>query len=223
MVLLVSLCGEAAASNLFYLGIGCDYKSTGKQDDPYAPDIVKIDSILRNNYTTFYNGYQSNLILGAKASRKLVMDGFQWLEQSEEDDLVIIHIDAHGWISKKGYVFCPNDDIYGYEIKDALSQVKAKIFLILDTCHSGALVKDWGVYNRNIIIITACDSHEASHATHFLNALLDALDKADYNRDGFVTISELAFYVKRRIKYYTNVQTVIVSKAPFNYYLKATA
>lgn len=223
LIALLFFCGQSFAGNLYYLGIGVDYKATGNSVDTYAQDIIKMDNILLNSYSAFFSGYHRNLILADKADAAAIIDGFHWLEQSQSDDLVIVHIDCHGG-DRNGYMLYPNSGtVSGAVMKKILSNVTAKIFFILDTCHSGAFIRDWGTCGPNIMIIAACESQQGSFGTYFIDSVMDGLDAADYDNDGIITIQELVRYTAWRIKAYTALQNVVISNSTLNYNLKYAA
>jgi uncharacterized caspase-like protein len=110
----------------------------------------------------------------------------------------------------------------GEQLKKTLAGLPGRLLLLLDACHAGSvdgdkrkaiggltddLVRDLVTDDYGIVVLCSSTGREFSledaeqgHG-YFTQALLEGLSgKADYNRDGVVTLTELDNYVTERVK-----------------------
>ncbi len=109
------------------------------------------------------------------------------------------------------------------EIKDTITSLPSKVLLLADTCHSGNImgggkkrditgaIKSIVEAGTGAIIMTATTgrgySIEKESWGHgaFTKALLEGLNgRADFNRNGEISIKELDLYITDRVKELTN-------------------
>jgi predicted nucleotidyltransferase/WD40 repeat protein len=97
-----------------------------------------------------YRDMVINVIKDREATRKLVMEGFQWLsEETTSKDVAMIFLSGHGANDRKGlYYFIPADAECGSipatcvafsDIIKTIGTIKGTVVTFLDTCHSGNL------------------------------------------------------------------------------------
>lgn len=85
--------------------------------------------------------------------------------------------------------------IRGREIIDRVARLNIPTLIIIDTCHSGGLMRDLANLPDNISIIAACSEKDCSYSWVITPVLLDGLNGgADFDRDRVVTIRELQRY-----------------------------
>jgi len=162
---LVLLC---FASNCYgaviYLGVGVNSKAKG--DDDYAPEITELSGILQPQ--------KKKLILGHDVTVKNVILGLEWLVDTAVDhDLVIVYIAAHGHFDGKYSFSGWKEYIYGSLISNYINQVKGKIVVIVDTCHSGGILREY--WRKGIQVYTSCGEDEYSWGRFYCEQLYDKL------------------------------------------------
>ncbi len=128
--------------------------------------------------------------------------------------------------------------VAGALFKRKLAGIKGKLVVMLDACHSGAVEKEAGGQRQlrpitddfvrdmvredsGVIMMCSSRSQEVSledpNLGHgfFTQALTEGLSgKADYNKDGFVYLTELDNYLYERVKELTNKQQHPVTAKP---------
>jgi WD40 repeat protein len=94
---------------------------------------------------------ETRLLLDPQATRRGVLDGFDWLKkQMTGDDTAVIFYAGHGHKDKKDgeFYLVPQDvnvndlartAVSGAEIRQKLVSVPGKVLVLLDACHSGAI------------------------------------------------------------------------------------
>ena len=113
------------------------------------------------------------------------------------------------------------------ELKGALAELPGRVLLLLDACHAGKigefevigarrgsprsaaddLVRDLAADECGVVVMAAARGREESEESkelghgYFTKALLEGMSgKADYNKDGVVTLTELDNYVAERVR-----------------------
>lgn len=150
--------------------------------------------------------------------------------ETTQRDIAIIFIAGHGINDEKGnyYFMSHNGDteklrrtaVKWIEIEDTIKELPSKVVLLVDTCHSGNIqgsekrrditsaIKSIVHADIGSVIMTATTgkgySYEKSEWGHgaFTKALLEAIKegKADYNKDGEISIKEIDLYITNRVK-----------------------
>ena len=162
LVLVLVLFTQPLYAATIYLGIGVNAKV--KTNDDYAPEIIALHNIIKPGL--------SRHILGSDVTTNNVTKGLEWLNKTAtETDISIVYISAHGHYDKNyrfsGYNW---EKIYGSLIAQYINITKGKIILIVDTCHSGGILKEnWT--NTKIAIFTACREDESSWGRYFCEKL----------------------------------------------------
>jgi WD40 repeat protein len=126
--------------------------------------------------------------------------------------------------------------VSGSQFKDALPTIPGRVLVLLDACHAGAaggdrrkavggladdLVRDLATDDYGAIVMCSSmgsefsmesDEHQQGYFTLALNEALAG--KADYNRDGFVYLTEVDAYLADRIKVLTQGKQHPVTAKP---------
>lgn len=197
--------------NLFVVCIGVDCQSESKNDN-FATDAVRISGILSQKSKPLYNEVYSYSLTADNATHQNIINAFEWLANSVSyKDVAIVFVSSHGG-DRNGFEFYPfnyQKPVLAQEIKNSLSKIEGKLVLILDTCHAGAMIRDWDS-NDSVTIICACRENEYSYDPYFEIALNEGLSsKADFNKDGMVTVDELNYYLIIRMEGLIQEQHVI--------------
>ncbi|SFV75082.1 Serine/threonine protein kinase [hydrothermal vent metagenome] len=194
-----------------------------------------------------YKKVVSKTLTNKKATSDNILDGLDWIDkEATSKDVVMIFIAGHGINDEKGnYYFLSYDAnlerlrrtaVKWTEIEDTISNLPSKVILLADTCHSGNItgnrrditsaVKSIINSGSGSIIMTATTgsgySYEQSSWGHgaFTKSLLEGMgqEKADYDKDGIVTIKEIDLYVTNRVKQLTDGKqkptTIIPNSVP---------
>jgi tetratricopeptide (TPR) repeat protein len=151
-----------------------------------------------------------------------------WLPSvAKEDDRVLVYYAGHGFADRRGYL-TPFDfkrsapDATGYSMEDfgrAMGALPSRWkVLLVDACHSGAIVPDAGAeelnrqifgLSRSTFLLTASRDRERSfehrdwgggHGIFTYYVIRGLEGAADEDRDTIVTADELAEYVRRNVR-----------------------
>lgn len=191
-----------------------------KEDDNFAEET----EALANNFVKYSKplyDVKSKSLLREQCRREPCLDGFAWLGRNcNPNDLAVVYIGTHGGDKEdKGFCFFGTDksSVTGKEIKESLSKLPCNLLLIVDTCHSGAMVRDWSGSNEHVSIITSCRADEIAYTWQLTPAMIEAIQgAADYNGDKVIDMAELRRYLPGRVLQLNNKQHVVMSaKHPF--------
>lgn len=198
--------------DIYFVGIGVNTQAQGEDD--FAPDILEIEKILSNHP---HDRIIKNLILGTDATKEASLEAFQWLQgKTDSNDIIIIYVSCHGTDTTRGYAFVPyNGYVYSKDIKKQLANLPGRLIMVLDTCHSGAMIRDWEDCGENVLIIAACKEKELSFNHDFFYAFISILesDYYDSNANKKIDTDELKHYLPRVLSQTTNRQHVTSSKS----------
>jgi hypothetical protein len=195
-----------------------------------AQALVKTFNNLRGN---LYADVRADISTNAKATKANIQEALNALSRIDENDLVVIFMAGHGVRNKNGtFFFLTSESNYAdyYErglswevLQNHLSQVNARIILLLDACHSGSIVTQTVVPNdelaqqlfqgkRSGVMIFAASkgsqySLESAQIgggygifTHtLLEGLQDKAADADFNGNNVVEFLELVDYVSGHV------------------------
>ena len=167
-------------------------------------------------------------------------------KETTQKDIAIIFIAGHGINDEKGnyYFMSHNSDteklrrtaVKWIEIEDTIKELPSKVVLLVDTCHSGNIrgsgkrrditsaIKSIIHSGVGSVIMTATTgrgySYEKSEWGHgaFTKSLIEGIDeaKADYNKNGEISIKEIDLYITERVKKLTKGKqkpTTVISES----------
>jgi hypothetical protein len=123
-------------------------------------------------------------------------------------DFLVLYLGSHGGNDRGYFEACLTDGkhqprgtafktetIRGKEIIDRVSRLNIPVLIIIDTCHSGGLMRDLVNLPDNISVIAACSEKDCSYMWAITPTLINGIrGGADFNRDRNVTIRELQRY-----------------------------
>lgn len=221
----------AGPGDLYILTVGVEPELTAKGErDPYALDAVFVRQALVRAETQ-YKTTHSQVLSGKQATRANVLEALNWLGTSVgEGDVAIVFFSTHGDVdSKKGYRIDllgsaeaeRHAVLWGSELNTALTKVRGRTILLLDTCCAAAVLSAGGGKAPRAALVAACKAEEGSDGQWkrtdrphgwFVIALCEALGgRADTNQDGIVTLGELNSYLPDRAKQFYREQNAVVS------------
>src|SRR5262249_16691035 len=180
---------------------------------------------------------QTRVIPDQKATRDGILEGLVWLKQQmKPHDVALIFYAGHGYSDDNGRFYMLSIDmdennlekttVTGDELKKNLAELRGRVLLLLDACHSGAkgnsaligrqrttgsvtddLVRDLVDDDCGVIVMCAAmgreESREDSSKRHglFTLALIEGLcGSADYDKDGVILLTELDLYVDNKVR-----------------------
>ncbi len=192
--------GQAQAATI-YLGIGVNYKV--KVDD-YAPEIENLHKLIKPA--------KHHHILGSDATLTNITKGLEWLnDTATAADTSIVYISAHGYYDK-GYRFSGYnaEKIPGILLASYLNLTKGKVILIVDTCHSGGILREQ--WNKNVAVLAACGENESSWGRYFCEQLYEALKQvrpiSTRDIESYITHN---IATKKQVPVYKNTDIVLTT------------
>jgi Caspase domain len=156
------------------------------------------------------------LLTDGGAGRLAILEGLDWLRnESRPSDVSVFYYSAHGGNDPPiGFYLAPSrfrdrfwrkTMISGDELRDEVRSIPGHVVLLMETCYSGALLRD-GPVGDNIAVLGATRWNEETRGgnrfrrSHFTRALIEGLNGvADVNEDGLVDLDELANYIEERL------------------------
>jgi len=215
---------------LYLLSIGVsEYKNSEFNLEVAHKDALAIAKMMKKQKGKIYKDVVVKTLTNSEANSDNILDALDWIDREvTSKDIAMIFIAGHGVNDEKGnYYFLSHDAnqerlrrtaVKWVELEDTISNLPSKTILLADTCHSGSImgkrrditsaVKSIINSGSGSIIMTATTgsgySYEQSSWGHgaFTKSLLEGIGKtkADYDRDGVVSIKEIDLYVTSRVK-----------------------
>ena len=164
---------------------------------------------------------------------------------SVPDDVAIVFMAGHGIdTGDAGYFFLPWDGepnaldasaVAETTIRGALSRVRGKVLLFVDTCHAGGAVGTFRAASRDlgrlandlassengVIVFASSTGRQLSEENDawgngaFTRAVIDGLNgQADFRNSGVITYKALDFYVSERVHQLTEGRQTPVTISP---------
>ncbi|HLX62655.1 MAG TPA: hypothetical protein VKX17_15360 [Planctomycetota bacterium] len=195
-----------APSNLYLLGFALNqHPEAGATIDQWNFCAEEMDKVLHEQ--AVHVKVQSKIILGAKATRAAVMDGFKWLHaNATKNDLVFLYVGCHGGTDpEEGWNVESADKktIWGHEVKAELGKLPCQVFVMISSCTSGGFAsphKSDPPVPANVTAFCACTSKQETGNQIDISVCEGLCGRADFNHDGVVDVDELIRYVKLRYK-----------------------
>lgn len=145
--------GSAAAKpDLYVLAIGLSkYKDPDMKLDFASADAQAVVAALKTQEGIAFNEVKVRPLTDEKATKESILEGLGWLRsEGDSSDYRVIFLSGHGDIANDRYfLWCyPYDknskvpeilNITGEEIMSMVMQMKGRIVLMVDTCHSAAI------------------------------------------------------------------------------------
>ncbi|MFO1358354.1 caspase family protein [Plasticicumulans sp.] len=207
-----------------------------------AKDASDFASVLQRQEGRLYR--EVKVRVPQRPDRTAIEAGLNWLKREvQEGDVAVLMLAGHGVTDEAGrYQFLPLDadpakldstSLPGREISRMLSALPGKVLVFLDTCHAGALrsaVRDSNIDRltidltqpeNGVIVFSASTSNGSAQEDPawgngaFTKALLEGLGgKADFFKEGQVTLTTLDTYLSRRVPELTNKQQQPTTSKP---------
>ena len=220
---------ETAASDLYILSVGAEpWLAEKGERDLYGYDAQFVGQALVAA-APLHKSIHSRVLTGRNANPQQVLEGVQWMtDNMKAADLGIVFFSTHGTNDKKAGFF--NDlysidgketssKLYGKQLNAALAKISGQMLVWVDACEAGGLIESPKETPPNTSYFLASTREESSYGQeesmdrphgHFVAALCDGLKGyADENRDGTVTVGELATYLPLHTKKLEPLQTCV--------------
>lgn len=210
-VLVFSVPLEHAAKPKAWLLMMSVNSAETREEDRYVPEALAISKSFQNGLAPFYDIQERHLYY-EDCTRSNCLTALKHLSPAQKD-LVIVYVGCHGReVKDKGFGYYTSDGkVFASEVREILNKLNAPVLLIVDTCHSGALLNEQ--FSETISVICSCLSKEYAGTWELTVALLEALEgKADYDGDGIVDLEELRKYVVERLPELAGKQHPVLSK-----------
>lgn len=196
-------------------------------------DAEAVAAALQKNNKNLYSRVAVRLLTQKAASQTSILDGIRWLgREASQKDLALIFLSGYASRDAEGeYFFLPQDadpkrlketGVRWSDLRTALEALPARVVLLLDSSHAGALtgsteaatspidltelVRTSLTTRSDIVLLTSSTGNEASYESAawghgaFTQALLEGLNgQADYDRDRKIYVRELDHFVSRRV------------------------
>jgi hypothetical protein len=165
----------------------------------------EFEQAFRQQGKDHYRNFTTQMVLGERATRAGILKGLAWLrEKATANDLVVMYLTCHGGLDPEqgwGVETADNESLWGHEIKAELAKLPCGVVFFLETCHSGGFAhahkKDPAV-PANVTVICACSGKQEVGNQLDIAALEGLYGRADFDKDGVVTVDELIRYVELR-------------------------
>lgn len=222
-------------SNLYVVSIGVSRFENPEYNLNYAEaDATSITELFKAQKGKMYKNVKSISLVNEKATRGKILKTFSQLEKyTTVDDMVIIFMASHGMNINDKFYFLPHDGDAGSprascldwrDFSDLVGNMKAKVVLFIDTCHSGQLgstlpnkqksqdnteaVREMSSKEYGVVVMAAATGYEYSlehpdwgHGAFTLSILEGLGDgKADVKPDGDIYLRELDYYLAERVR-----------------------
>jgi WD40 repeat protein len=216
--------------NLYLLSIGVGkfklLEKIKKKNDKFEElkytqnDVKDFTEIMAGN--PFYNKINSEK-LENQSREEIIQKLHTFFSKAEQDDISIVFLSGHGSRDPIGhYYFLPNDydpekifatAIPGIDILVALSKIKGKVILFLDTCYSGNLADENLTHfintsrspSKRVIVFSSSSAIEQSVEFDgnglFTKALKNGLmcSKAEKDINGNISLTALKMFILKEV------------------------
>jgi len=246
------ICKDPSISkpNLYVLGIGIStypFLSAKSQLEFADTDAESLISTLASQEGKYFAKVEHDLILNEMATSENIIAALDSLRYMSENDIAIILMAGHGvkdndghfyFLGAKGNFDDPQQDGIDWSlITSYISEVKGRVILFIDACHSGSIVTETIVPNDElaqeffsgkrggVMVFSASKGRQFSFespdigngAGVFTHAITQGLvsksNIVDINGNGFVEFLELVDYVTEYVNKVTDgLQTPWLSR-----------
>ena len=218
-VVVLAIAGPARADDskptLYLVSVGVSkytYKPYERGVFYAAKDARDIANLFKSQEGNKYGKVEVKLLTDSQATQANIQKALTWLKtKATQDSQVIVFLAGHGGPDPLGrYEYVPNDThpvlpsskISGKMLFDALEHLPGQRLLLLDTCFAGGFAGK----KASFLTLASCNAKETSTELSskqngcFTSVLVSGLSgKADLNKDGIVTLSEVTTYIKSNL------------------------
>ncbi len=221
---------------LYMLSVGVSaYPSASLRLAYPAKDALDLAAAFKEQEGKRYQKVEVMPLVDKAARRNDILAGLEWLAQSTSSkDVAVLFLAGHGVTNSETgrYSFLPIDfdseaggHIDGPQLQLALSRIRGRVLLFLDTCHAGGvlglqrassldlirLTNELTSADSGIIVYAASTGDQASREASrwgngaFSKAAVEGLrGKADPERSGLITTTTLDHYISQRVRELTD-------------------
>ncbi|NNK86569.1 MAG: caspase family protein, partial [Desulfobacterales bacterium] len=226
--------------NLYILGIGVsNYPLLSRrwQLEFADKDAKTLIATFKHQEGKHFNNVESNLLLNRNATPENIVLGLHALRNINDNDIVLIFMAGHGVMDHKGqFFFLSSDGTFDHPreggidwltLTDHISEIKGRVIMFIDACHSGGIVTETVVPNDElaqgffsgkrggVMVFSASKGRQYSFespdigngAGIFTYAITQGVGPkskiADTNGNGFIEFMELVDFVT----YFVNIET----------------
>jgi WD40 repeat protein len=238
-----------AKPSLYVLAVGISgYRSPELLLQLAAKDAQDFARVLAAQEGRAYRRIVRRTLIDAEATAPTVRAALEWFANAPTGrDVGVLFMAGHGVDDPAGrYVYVPHEvapekalaeGVTYLEIRRALSRVAGRVFLFLDTCHSGAvwgrptgsavdasrIVNDLGSPEEGVVVFASSTGRQVSFENAewgngaFTKAVVEGLQgKADFFGNGYVTAAQLDAYVSDRVPKLTGGRQTPATGKPVN-------
>lgn len=244
---------NAPRPRLYLLAVGISkYRDEALNLEFPDRDATDFAAAWKGQEGTVYESVETRLLTNEQATTKAVLEGMEWLVRSAtQRDVTVLFLSSHGVRDERQNYYLATHEIdpkslrstalRWSEVKNLIMDLPGKFLLFVDTCHSGGITgakaigddplhelvsEDTGavVFSSSLPREVSLEDPAWGHGA-FTRALLYAMGSVggDYNKDGYLSLTELNDQVTERVKALTEGrQHTAVSWPPtisnFNFY-----
>lgn len=240
-----SIAPRVKAAKLYVLAVGVSHYQRRDYDLALAAkDAGDFAQAMRDQAGRLYPEVQTRVLTNERATRDEVQAGLEWIADSASPgDVAMVFIAGHGLNDPDGrYYFLPHDGDHRRladtavdedRLRSALSRIKGKVLMFVDTCFGGAIISSAGSVElrrmanslaapENGVIVFASSSGRQESLEKdewgngaFTKALIAGLrGKADLFHNGRITYKSLDFYVSDAVTRLTEGRQTPVTISP---------
>ena len=123
-------------------------------------DALALARSLKGQESNFFSRVHQNILINEDASRSSIIDALKAMEAISANDIALIFLAGHGIREDDGSFFFLTSDAAPSRLAEtgidwpilqsALANIKGRVILILDACHSGSIVTETVVPNDEL-------------------------------------------------------------------------
>jgi len=231
--------------NLFVLAVGVsEYGNPEMNLGLAAKDAADFSAVLARQDGAFYKRVETRLLTNQRATRRAVLDGLKWLQDSTgTGDVGVLFLAGHGVTSADNlYYFLPHDAVPAnlarsavseVNLRSSLSMMKGRSLFFVDTCFSGKslgrfpprdlirMANSLSSADAGVVVFAASAPQQESLELDawgngaFTKALVEGLSgRADFRREGQVTHKGLDYFVAHEVAQLTKGLQTPVTTVP---------
>jgi uncharacterized caspase-like protein len=200
----LALPAQALTLNMVSVGVSKFQNNYANALGSPHKDAIGMTKMFQAQRGKLFSQVNVQQLLNAQATTNNITAALQALRpKANTNTYTLFFVASHGATNNGKYTFCAYDQSYPWSsVQAALSGLPGRVIVILDTCGSGGVT-----YGGNIIVFSACLSKQFSNETsahgYFTQAFLAGLaGKADFNKDGKITLSEMDAYLANQLDLY---------------------
>jgi hypothetical protein len=231
--------------NLYVLAVGVSrYNNPDYRLEFAAQDATDFAQTMQAQKGAVYRDVRVTLLTDGNATHDRVLQGLEWLRTNvTPQDIGMVLLAGHGLNDKQGkYFYAPANIDLGTlthtgvvfsDIQRAMANIPGKAVFFVDTCHAGnalggrrvdmtGMINELSSAENGVVVFSASTGNQVSfedaawgHGA-FTKAVLEGISgRADYNKNGRITVKTMDLYLSDRVSQLTQGQQTPVIIAPF--------